>query len=235
MKFFVIIYEFAMLRTLRNVRQRQWTRTPFFSSLPSEQHEQAQQLLCHCSNLTHLHQTQCFMITRGLDQYDILLSKFIYTSASLGFPSYAYSVFTYNHRPSIFLYNNIIWALSSSSNGAPRCAISLFNSIRLLGLRPDNYTFPFVLKAVVHLADVVVGEQIHCQAISCGLDSHPSVVTSLVQMYSSCVQLSLARKLFDEITSKHAPLWNAMIAGTLATLQLIFFVILVMDRVNTQN
>lgn len=92
-------------------------------------------------------------------------------------------------------------------------AISLFNYIRFLGLRPDNYSFPYVLKAVVYLSDVVVGKQIHCQAISSGLDSHPSVVTSLVHMYSSCVQLSLARNLFDEITSKHAPLWNAMIAG----------------------
>ncbi|KAJ1401421.1 Tetratricopeptide-like helical domain superfamily [Sesbania bispinosa] len=150
------------------------------------------------------------MLTRALDQDNILLSQFIYTSASLGFPSYSHSVFTYNHRPSIYLYNNIIWALSSSN---PILSISLFNSIRSLRLQPDSYSFPFVLKSVISLSTVVVGIQIHCQAIVSGLDSHLSVATSLVQMYSSCAHVSSARKLFDEITFRHVPLWNAMIAA----------------------
>ncbi|RZB94382.1 Pentatricopeptide repeat-containing protein [Glycine soja] len=199
----------ALNRKLRDVRQ--WQRTwngSCFSTLPRSQH--AEQLLCHCTNLSHLQQTQGFMLTRGLDQDDILLARFIYTSASLGLSSYAYSVFISNHRPSIFFYNNVIWALSSSN---PTRAISLFNAIRLLGMPPDSYSFPFVLKAVVCLSAVHVGKQIHCQAIVSGLDSHPSVVTSLVQMYSSCAHLSSARKLFDGATFKHAPLWNAMLAG----------------------
>lgn len=205
-----------MIGTLRKVRQGQWSWSPsssfFFSSLSSEE---VQQLLCHCSSMSHLLQTQGFMLTTGLDQDDILLSRFIYTSASVGFPSYADSVFTFNnHRPrprlSIFLYNNIIWALSSSN---PTRAISLFNSIRRVGLRPDSYSFPFVLKAVVHLLAIVVGKQIHCQAIAAGLESHHSMATSLVQMYSSCGHVSCARKLFDGLTLKRVSLWNAILAG----------------------
>ncbi|OIW17364.1 hypothetical protein TanjilG_22476 [Lupinus angustifolius] len=150
------------------------------------------------------------MLTTALDKDNIFISQLIHTSASLGFSSFSYSLFTYNHRPNIFLYNNTIWALSKFN--APR-AILLFKGIRLLGLKPDNYSFPFVLKAVVHLLDDVVGRQIHCQAVSCGLDLDCSVVTSLVQMYCSCLHVSYARKLFDEITSKRVSLWNAMIAG----------------------
>ncbi|RDX60759.1 Pentatricopeptide repeat-containing protein, partial [Mucuna pruriens] len=201
----------ALNRKVRDVRQWQWTwSASCFSSLRRSEHAHAEQLICHCSNLSHLQQTQGFMLTRGLDQDDILLAQFIYTSASVGFSSYAYSVFIYNHRPSIFVYNNVIWALSSSN---PMRAISLFNSIRLLGLRPDSYSFPFVLKAVVCFSAVDVGKQIHCQALFSGLDSHPSVVTSLVQMYSSCAHVSSARKLFDAATFKHVSLWNAMLAG----------------------
>ncbi|TKY69031.1 Pentatricopeptide repeat-containing protein [Spatholobus suberectus] len=199
----------ALNRKVREVRQ--WQRTwsvSRFCSLPRSEHARAEQLLCDCSSLSHLQQTQGFMLTRGLDQDDILLARFISTSASLGFSSYAYSVFIYNHRPSIFVYNNVIWALSSSN---PARAISLFNAIRLRGLRPDSYSFPFVLKAAVGLSDV--GTQIHCQAIVSGLDSHPSVVTSLVQMYSSCACVFSARRLFDGATSKHVSLWNAMLAG----------------------
>ncbi|XP_061368418.1 pentatricopeptide repeat-containing protein At5g56310 [Gastrolobium bilobum] len=209
----------ALIRKLHDVRRSQWTWSPssfffFFSSssLPPLEHARAhiQQLLCHCSNLNHIQQTQCFMFTRGLDQDDILLSRFIYTSSSLGFSSYAYSVFIYNHRPSIFLYNTTIWALSSANSTR---AISLFNTIRMLGLRPDSYSFPFVLKAVVSSSNVVVGKQIHSQAIVAGLESHHSVATSLVQMYSSCGNVSFARNLFDGVALKHVPLWNAMIAG----------------------
>ncbi|KAK7407817.1 hypothetical protein VNO78_09924 [Psophocarpus tetragonolobus] len=199
-------------RKVRDLRhwQRTWSGS-CFSSVPRSD-AQAEQLLCHCSNLSHLLQTQSFMLSRGLDQDDILLARLIHTSASLGFSSYSYSVFVYNRRPSIFVYNNAIWALSSSS---PTRAVSLFNAIRVLGLRPDSYSFPFVLKAVVFLSVVDVGKQIHCQAIVSGLDSHPSVVTSLVQMYSSFAHVSSARKLFDGATAtfKDVSLWNAMLAG----------------------
>lgn len=201
----------ALNRKLRDVRQWQWSSMNL-SWLPFGRSEvaYAEQVLCQCSNLRHLEQTQGFMLITGLDQDDILLSRFIYTSASLGFSSYAYSVFIYNHRPSIFIYNNIIWALSSSN---PTRSISLFNAIRLLGLRPDSYSFPFVFKAVVSLSALHVGKQIHSQAIVSGLNSHPNVITSLIQMYSSCAHVSSARKLFDGATFKRVSLWNAMLAG----------------------
>ncbi|KAK7273448.1 hypothetical protein RIF29_14498 [Crotalaria pallida] len=205
--------------TLRsNAMQRQWTKTLFSSSsfsslsltLPSQQQEALQHLLHQCTNLSHLHQTQSFMLTTALDQDNIFLSQLIHTSASLAFPSYAYSLFSYYHRPSIFLYNNIIWSLSLSN--AP-LAVSLFNAIRLLGLRPDNYSLPFALKAVVSLKDVGVGMQVHCQAVCSGLASQSDVVASLVRMYCSCFNFSDARKVFDEIACKRVSLWNAMIAG----------------------
>ncbi|XP_027338350.1 pentatricopeptide repeat-containing protein At5g56310-like [Abrus precatorius] len=199
----------ALIPKFHHVRNWQWR---FFSWFPQSEHARVEQLLCDCSSLSHLQQTQSLMLTRGLDQDDILLSQFIHTSAFLGFSSYAYSVFIYNQRPNttIFVYNNIIWALSSSN---PIRSISLFNTIRLLGLRPDSYSFPFVLKAVVCLSHAVVGAQIHCQTIVSGLDSHLSVVTSLVHMYSSCAHVPSARKLFDGVNLKHVSLWNVMLAG----------------------
>ncbi|KAK7310337.1 hypothetical protein RJT34_07794 [Clitoria ternatea] len=170
----------------------------------------AEHHLSDCSTRSHLEQTQAFMLTRALDHDDTLLSRFISTSSSLGFPSYAYSLFISNHRPCTYLYNTIISALSSSH---PTRAISLFNALRFLGLPPDSYSFPFVLKAVVSLLAIPLGNQIHCQTIVSGFNSHPSVVTSLVRMYSSCAHLSSARNLFDEVTFKHVSLWNTMIAG----------------------
>ncbi|XLR50769.1 hypothetical protein HN51_001479 [Arachis hypogaea] len=180
--------------------------------------EQARELLGRCSNKRHLCQVQAFMLTTGLVEDDILLSRFIYASASLGFPSYAYSVFsnTHTHCPSIFVYNNIIWALSSSN---PPLAFSIFNSIRRLSLRPDSYSFPFVLKAVLCLVDspiaLSLASQIHSQAVAAGLNSHHEVAASLVRVYSSCGRLSCIRKLFDEVplSSRYTSLWNAILAA----------------------
>ncbi|KAJ7955463.1 Pentatricopeptide repeat [Quillaja saponaria] len=171
-------------------------------------------LLDQCSDLKHLHQTHGFMLLRGLDQDDLLLSRFIHTSASMGYSSYAYSVFTHNARPNIFFYNTVINAiLLTPSFSAALRAIFIFNLIQMAGLRPDSYSFPFVLKAAVRLSAINVGRQIHCQAIAIGLDSHVSVATALVQMYSSCARISDARKLFDSMCFKDVVLWNAMVAG----------------------
>lgn len=194
-------------------------RTQTQSRRPCDASEWQQwtQLLSKCTNLTHLQQTHSFMLTRALDQDDILLSQLIHTSTTLNFPSYAYSLFTFhqNHRPlTISVYTNTINALSSSN---PTRAISLFNSLRFLSLSPDSYTFPFVLKAVVSLSDVVLGKQVHSQALVAGLDLHYSVATSLLKMYSACGNhLSSARKVFDEFSLfgfQHSLVWNAMIAA----------------------
>ncbi|EEF38963.1 pentatricopeptide repeat-containing protein, putative [Ricinus communis] len=170
-------------------------------------------LLNHCSNLKHLHQTHAFMLCRALDHDNLLLSLFIQSSSSLGFSLYAYSLFTsLTHPPNIFLYNTIIRALSLSPQ--PSLSIFLFNRIQSARLRPDSYSFPFALKAVIRLSATKTGLQFHSQAIRFGLHSHLHVLVSLIRMYSSS-HISDARKLFDGIplTARNVALWNAMLTS----------------------
>ncbi|CAJ2673983.1 unnamed protein product [Trifolium pratense] len=155
------------------------------------------------------------MLKTSLDQNDINLSRFIHKSASLNFPNYSYSIFTSNHnRPlPIFVYNNVIWALSSSN---PTRAVSLFNVVRSFGLSFDSYSLPYVMKAIVSLNDVVLGKQVHCVGIVTGLDCYLSVVSSIIQMYSCCCNdVVSARKMFDDDHGfgKNGSVWNAMIAA----------------------
>ena len=168
-------------------------------------------LLKQCSNLKHLHQTHCFMLSRGLDQDNILLSRFIEACSSLGFSHYSHSIFTHKTRPDIYLYNTIIKALSNPELATE--AILLYNRILASDLRFDTYSLPFVLKAVVRLLAIHVGRQIHCQAIGTGLVSDIHVVTALIQMYSSCGCVSEARQLFDGVCFRDVAFWNAMVAG----------------------
>ncbi|KAJ9153295.1 hypothetical protein P3X46_026749 [Hevea brasiliensis] len=178
--------------------------------------EQLISLLRHCSILKHIEQTHGFMVTRGLDHDNFLLSRFIGACSSLGLSPYAHSVFTRKAEPDIYLYNTMIRALSFSQT-PPQAAILLFNNIQSAGLRPDSYSYPFVLKAVIRLLATQTGRQIHCQTIGVGLDSDLHVVTALIQMYSSCGCgcISDARKLFDGVCLRirDAIVWNAMVAG----------------------
>ncbi|XP_024159129.1 pentatricopeptide repeat-containing protein At5g56310 [Rosa chinensis] len=166
-------------------------------------------LVRRCYSLKHIQQAHGLMVPRGLDEDNRLLSRFIEACSCLGFSNYAYSVFTRIRVPNIYLYNTMIKALPPSE------AISVYNKIQVAALRPDTYSIPFVLKAVVRLglAAVGIGRQVHCHSIGTGLDTHVSVVTALIHMYSSCASVSDARRLFDGAAFRDVALWNAMIAG----------------------
>lgn len=170
-------------------------------------------LLKQCSNLEHIYGAHGFMIVRGLDQDNLHFSRFIDFCSSLGFSDYAYSVFSHKSQPDVHLYNTVIKALSNTE--FPSNAIVLYNKIQSSCLRPDSYSFPFVLKAVVKLSSIKMGREIHCQTIGIGLDSDVHVVTALIQMYASCKCIWDARKLFDGLSQRvgDVALWNTMVAG----------------------
>ncbi|OVA20431.1 Pentatricopeptide repeat [Macleaya cordata] len=168
-------------------------------------------LLKQCCNFKHLNLTHGFMVPRGLDQNNLLLSKFIETCSFLGFTDYGFKVFTLKTQPDIYLYNTMIKALSQTDSA--KDAIFIYNRLQTMGFRPDTYSFPFVLKSVVHLSAVEAGTQIHGQSVRTGLDSDVHVVTGLIQMYSACGFICDARKLFDSMPLRDLVSWNAMVAG----------------------
>ncbi|KAF8395963.1 hypothetical protein HHK36_017574 [Tetracentron sinense] len=151
------------------------------------------------------------MVPRGLDQNNFLLSKFIGTCSLLGFANYGYLVFTNKTHPDVYLYNTMIKGLSQTHSAKE--AILLFNTIQSSGFRPDTYSFPFVLKAVIHLSAIELGREIHGQTIRFGLDSDVHVVTGLIQMYSVLAGICDARRLFDGMPLRDVVSWNAMVAG----------------------
>ncbi|KNA17018.1 hypothetical protein SOVF_083880 [Spinacia oleracea] len=107
----------------------------------------------------------------------------------------------------------MIKSLSSHHSSAQE-SIFVFNNIRVFGLFPDSYSFPFVLRAASRLCDGKVGEMIHGQSIKCGFELNIHVAIGIVQMYSSRGRLEDARNVFDKMSSsKDVALWNAMSAG----------------------
>lgn len=73
-------------------------------------------LLGQCSNFKHIYQTHAFMVSRGLDQDNLLLSKFVDACSINGLFGYGHSVFAHKTHPNIYLYNNVIKALSQADS-----------------------------------------------------------------------------------------------------------------------
>ncbi|KAI3834166.1 hypothetical protein MKW98_018216 [Papaver atlanticum] len=91
--------------------------------------------------------------------------------------------------------------------------LETYSHIMQIGLYPDNYTLPYVLKACAHLQKFQVGEQIHGGVFKLGFDGDIFVGNTLLLMYSSCARMVEARLLFEEIPERTAVSWTVLISG----------------------
>ncbi|XP_042513613.1 pentatricopeptide repeat-containing protein At3g12770-like [Macadamia integrifolia] len=99
-------------------------------------------------------------------------------------------------------------------NGEPKEALSLFQQMHLrYGIEPNRVSLLSVLPACSSLAGLMEGKQIHGFAVRKDLYSEVSLRNALIDMYSKCGSLVLARRVFDDDSCKDTITWSSMIAG----------------------
>lgn len=114
-------------------------------------------------------------------------------------------------KSNLFLWNVLIRGYAW--NGPYEAAISLYHQMLEYGLAPDNFTFPFVLKACSALSAIEEGRNIHEHAIRSGWETDVFVGAALIDMYAKCGCVRSAREVFDKIIERDAVLWNSMLAA----------------------
>ena len=83
-----------------------------------------------------------------------------------------------------------------------------------LGIPPDNFAFPAVLKAVAGLQDLNLGKQIHAHVFKFGYaSSSVTVANSLVNLYGKCGDVGDVYKVFERITERDQVSWNSAISA----------------------
>jgi len=92
-------------------------------------------------------------------------------------------------------------------------ALNLYDRMLWVGVRPDVYTFPCVLRTCGGVPDLVKGREIHVHVLRFGFESDVDVVNALITMYAKCGDVDTARLVFDKMPKKDRISWNAMIAG----------------------
>ncbi|XP_057445104.1 pentatricopeptide repeat-containing protein At1g31430-like [Lotus japonicus] len=170
-------------------------------------------LLKSCKSMCELKQIQALIFCSGLQQDRDTLNKLmaISTDSSIGDFHYALRIFDHIQQPSLFNYNVMIKAFAKK--GSFRRAISLFQQLREDGVWPDNYTYPYVLKAIGCLGDVGQGRKVHAFVIKSGLEFDAYVCNSLMDMYAELGRLSDFKELFEETPDRDNVSWNIMISG----------------------
>ncbi|XVF59920.1 hypothetical protein PTKIN_Ptkin08bG0000700 [Pterospermum kingtungense] len=132
--------------------------------------------------------------------------------ASLGSISYAYTLFSYfNSSNDVFLWNVILRGLVD--NAHYHRSLILYTRMPHLAISPDNFTFPFLLKACASLRNLNLGSQIHAHVFIYGYSSHVFVSNSLISMYAKCGLFHLSKKVFDKMPHRSTVSWSAMIGA----------------------
>ncbi|KAG6744711.1 hypothetical protein POTOM_051349 [Populus tomentosa] len=83
------------------------------------------------------------------------------------------------------------------------------------GAKPNEGTFVNVLGACSDLAGLGEGQQVHLLISKSVYLDRTYVASALLNMYSKCGELSIARKIFDDVVigQRDLVLWNGMIAA----------------------
>ncbi|PKI78665.1 pentatricopeptide repeat-containing protein At4g35130, chloroplastic [Punica granatum] len=92
-------------------------------------------------------------------------------------------------------------------------AVEFYRRMKREGIRPDNFTYPYVIKACAGLFSLVEGEKVLAELFKVGLDSDVYVCNTLILMYAENGCIELSERVFDELCVKDLVSWNSMISG----------------------
>ncbi|KAK9102434.1 hypothetical protein Sjap_019688 [Stephania japonica] len=103
-------------------------------------------------------------------------------------------------------------------NGRPIEALNLFHlMVSSRASKPNHVTMVSVLSACAQVGNLELGRWVHRYMKSGGressLASNPFLATALIDMYSKCGSLDMAKEVFDQMIFKDAVAFNAMIMG----------------------
>ncbi|CAN6444634.1 unnamed protein product [Victoria cruziana] len=152
-----------------------------------------------------------FLIVNGLGEDTVLGTKLVNLYAVGNCVADARQVFERISKRNVFLWNVLIRGYAW--DGPLEEAIKLFYGMVDVGLRPDNFTFPFVLKACSGLSALKVGKDVHELAVQTGWESDVFVGAGLVDMYAKCGCVDRAHEVFDKMPVRDVVLWNSMVGA----------------------
>ncbi|RZC82887.1 hypothetical protein C5167_045668 [Papaver somniferum] len=111
----------------------------------------------------------------------------------------------------IVLWNVMLMAYGQTGNLSE--SLEIFSQMQIEGLRPNQYTYPSILRTCTSLGVMDLGEQIHTHVIKTGFELNVYVCSVLIDMYAKHGKLDIAREILERHPEKDVVSWTAMLAG----------------------
>lgn len=165
-------------------------------------------LLRKCSFIKPFRQIHAQMLVNSIYKPNHLLSKII----DLKDFTYASNLFSQIYEPNDYAFNVMIRGLATTWHEYP-LVLHFYYQMKLLGIKPNNFTYPFLFIACANLLEINHGRAGQSCVIKFGLSIDSYISHSLITMYARCNELGCARKVFDEISEKDLVSWNSLISG----------------------
>ncbi|KAL3812553.1 hypothetical protein ACJIZ3_013821 [Penstemon smallii] len=170
-------------------------------------------LLQQCTNLYSFKQVHAQMITTGLIRHTYPISRILLLSSTLTTLSYTLTIFKQVPNPTIFLYNTLISSLVQKDH--TQVALSFYVHIFTHStFKPNNYTYPSLFKAFGAHQWFKHGKALHAHVLKF-LDSPCDnfVQASLLNFYSRCGKIDIARYFFGQIMEPDLATWNSILSA----------------------
>lgn len=139
---------------------------------------------------------------------DLLLAS---VASFHGCMDYARKVFDGIPRPDLFMHNVMVRGYAHGR--APAEAFALYRRIETAHLRPDAFTFCYLLRACAGLPGSRARYQVHGTVVKLGFLKDAFVRNALINMHAKCGNLQMAGTLLDEADEGDVVTWSAVIAG----------------------
>ncbi|KAK4425618.1 Pentatricopeptide repeat-containing protein [Sesamum alatum] len=170
-------------------------------------------LIQKCKTLDTLREIHGQMITTGLILHTYPVSRILLLSSTLATLSYTMTIFNQVPNPSIFLYNTLISSLTQKDHA--QVAVSLYDQILTHpNVKPNNYTFPSLFKAFGAHRWFRHGQALHAHVLKFLYTPYDNFIqASLLNFYSRCGRVGIARYFFYQITEPDLATWNSILTA----------------------
>lgn len=179
----------------------------------SKAHQNLGHLFQNCTTTGQLKQIHSVIIRKGSVLDATLCSKIISfcCTKDAGDMIYARQVFDIILEPNVFIWNTMIKGYSRIRH--PKNAVSMYKEMLEKDVKPDSYTFPFLLKAFNCDVTLECGKGIHAHICKFGFQFNEFVQHSLIHFYCSYEEMDMARLLFAGSSKTDVIIWNTLISG----------------------
>ncbi|KAH7284095.1 hypothetical protein KP509_34G039200 [Ceratopteris richardii] len=108
-------------------------------------------------------------------------------------------------------WNKII--LRQMKHGRPDMVFEVFQKMSEVNVKPDSYTFSFLVKATGSLNTLLHGYTVHTLIMLNELDKDLVLSNGLIDMYAKCGSLYDAYNTFEHLSNGDAVSWGTMVAA----------------------